>query len=170
MTLKTAIPSSLPRKHTTPQPEKHHNIDIYCAPAQGFLIGFSATRENYGHYDFLPFQADIKVLDRQAGDDRLKKIGTISNGRYGGPPEVHCWLDAAAGTKANELCRRHSMHYDGQPIGSYDLGSACEDLACLFFNAQKAFPKKVTQNNLIFHFDGDPVILKAKPKIPLYWA
>ena len=123
--------------------KRYQNIDIYCAPALDFLLGLAGTRENYGHDDSLPFQADIMVLDLGAGDKEFRKIGVVSNGGFGGPCEA---------------------------IGPYDLGDACETMAGLFIDAQNAYPERVKRQNLLFRFDDDPVNLKNKPNVPLYWA
>lgn len=150
--------------------KRYQNIDIYCAPALNFLLGLSGTRENYGHDDSLPFQADIMVLDLGAGDKEFRKIGVVSNGGFGGPCEVHCFLDPPAGIKADTLCKNHQMMHCGQAIGPYNLGDACETMAGLFIDAQNAYPERVKRQNLLFRFDDDPVNLKNKPKVPLYWA
>jgi hypothetical protein len=147
--------------------KRYPQIDIYCAPAEGFLLGLAAVRENYGHDDCLPFQADIHILDAEAGDKSFRKIGSVWNAGYGGPPEVNTWLDRAAGEKADRLCHTHEMTHRGVSLGRYDLGDACETMAALFIDAQKA-GRPVGTRNLRFRFDDDP---EANPRkrTPLYY-
>ena len=147
--------------------KRYPQIDIYCAPAEGFLLGLAAVRENYGHDDCLPFQADIHVLDSEAGDKAFRKIGTIWNAGYGGPPEVNTWLDRKAGEKADRLCRTHTWHLKGAPVAPYDLGDTCETMAALFIDAKKA-GRQVETRNLRFRFDDNPEATPRK-RIPLYY-
>ena len=147
--------------------KKYPQIDIYCAPEEGFLLGLADTREVPGHDDCLSFRADIMVLDGTAGQAEFKKIGTASNNGWGGPTEIHTWLDPSLGNKAETLCQTHGMTHHGVSLGIYTLGDTCETMAALFIDA-KAAGKPVRTHDLRFRFEDDPDANPRK-KIPLYY-
>ena len=149
--------------------KKHPGIDIICEPSPGFLIGLAGTHETPGHDDCLPFRADIMVLDGPAGQTEFKKVGTVSNDGWGGPPEIHTWLDTALGNKAEELCKKHEMRCKGLSLGPYDLGDACEFMASLFIDEQKVHPNKARRRDLRYLFDDALEMLSGKKRIPLKW-
>ena len=149
--------------------KKYPGIDIYCEPSPGFIIGLSDTCETYGHDDCLPFRADIMVLDGPVGQTEFKKVGTVSNDGWGGPPEVHTWLDPALGDKAEALCLGHEILVRGTSLGPYHLGDACEFMAALYIDAERNHPSKVKTHDLRYLLDDSPEMTSGKKRIPLAW-
>ena len=149
--------------------KKYPGIDIICEPSPGFLIGLAGTHETPGHDDCLPFRADIMVLDGPAGKTEFKKIGTVSNDGWGGPPEVHTWLDPALGDKAEALCLGHEMLVRGTSLGPFHLGDACEFMAALYIDAERNHPSKVKTHDLRYLLDDSPEMTSGKKRIPLAW-
>ena len=150
--------------------KKYPDIDIYCEPRKGFLVGMSKTRQNYGHDDSLPYQADIMILDSESGDKEFRKIGTVSNSGWGGPSEIHCWQNPEDEKKADGLCREHTMIVGGSPICQISLGDTLDVMAEIFLEIAEVYPTRIKKQNVLWRFDDDPFLALKKRKTQTYWV
>jgi len=143
-------------------------IQIKCVLDDTLVLGLGGVRENAGHDDSLPYQADVYVayFGLSSKEPDYHKVGAIYNSGYGGPSELCAnysegqgIANAAVLKRANELCQKHSILYKGDNLGAYDVCHLCDCMAEEYlYSAPKA--KKL---DLLYKFDDDPVVI-AHPK------
>ena len=147
-------------------------IEIYCMLTKTLWLGLANVRENYGHDDTLPYQADVFILDADA-QPKFKKIGSIWNDGWGGDSvfEISDKENTEAYRKlADDLCKKHQMYYRGKPVCEYSLLDTCDSMACGFLAVQSD-PDASAQANgrtLIYKFDDDPAVLSNPTMMPVF--
>lgn len=145
-------------------------IQIVCFISDKLKLGLSGIRENYGHDDSTPFQADIFVYDKDnnpPGSEFFQKVGTIHNGGFGGPSEMYIvprvrfkeYRDSI-----ESVCRQHQMCYRGKPFASYSMNDLCESMAIIWLDATERKPS-MRKQTVRYRFDDEPEVLKNKSNI-----
>ena len=148
--------------------KKENNIQIVCKLTEDMWLGLSDIRENLGHDDSLPYQANVFVMDRDNnpyGSTAFKRIAQIWNDGWGGESN----LELVARTTQNidclktldELCKKHQFFYRGKPCGTMSLIDACDDMANIWIDIVGDKPK-YKKSTLLYKFDDDPVVLAGK--------
>lgn len=146
--------------------KKFPNIQMVCVLSDTLWFGLSDIRENYGHDDSLPYQADMFIMDKEnipEGETAFKKIGIVWNDGWGGDSNIEPALLKGSDEyirKAQELCKNHKEYYNGEPFADYDLESLCDYMAALWVDVDGN--KKYKNETLLFRFDDDPVTLANK--------
>ena len=146
--------------------KKIPNIQMVCVLSDKIWLGLSNIRENYGHDDSLPYQADMFIMDKDNNPDgstAFKKIGIVWNDGWGGDSQIEPALLKGSDEyirKANELCKQHKEYWDGEPRFEYDLAGVCECMATLWVDVDG--DKKFKNETLLFRFDDDPVTIANK--------
>ena len=134
-------------------------IDIFCKLSEKIWVGLGNVRENYGHDDSLPYQADIFIHDADncpAGDTSFKRIATIWNDGWGGDSNIEPL--SAPRTKEDiqtleNECHMHVMWWNGKPTdGKFNLATICDDMAVLYIDN----PQLLKEGTLIYLLDDDP--------------
>lgn len=144
--------------------EKNPKIQIVCVFSEKLTLGLSGIRENYGHDDSLPYQADLFVMDRDntpKGMQAFKRFARVWNDGWGGDSQLQpAELKGSAEyvRKCNELCRKHQMIHKGRPVCEYDLAMLCDFMASLWLDVKKSNRK----STLLYRFDDDPVTIARK--------
>lgn len=141
---------------------KKNNIQILCMLNDFLYLGMSGIRENMGHDDSLPYQAEVFVYDRENNPDgsiAFQKIGEIWNDGWGGESNFTL-TDTRERTqeylkKVTELCESHQMYWDGKPFGSYKLTDLCDIMAECYLGVSD----DVRKSTLAYMFDDDPVVI-----------
>lgn len=138
---------------------KKNAITIFAKLAPEIWVGLANVRENYGHDDSLPYQADIFVYDKDncpKGECAFKRVATIYNDGWGGESNIE---PIAAPRTAEyikvmeEKAATHTPYWNGQPMKSpYSLSEICDEMACLVVDN----PKYAKQGTLEFVLDDDP--------------
>ena len=138
-------------------------MDIFCKLSEKIWIGLSNTRENMGHDDSLPYQADIYIHDADncpPGDTSFKRVASIVNGGYGGTsvvsPLVAPWAAKDIQTLRIE-CGKHQMYWNGKPFAKYTLEDVCDGMAALSIDN----PKLAKRGTLLHLLDDDPLSEKG---------
>lgn len=141
------------------------NIQILCVLSDTLTIGLSSIRENMGHDDSLPYQAEVFIYDKEnnpEGSMAFQKIGQVWNDGWGGP-SCFTLTDFRERTKeyqkkVTELCETHQMYWEGKPFGSYNL----TDLLDIMAECYLGVSAKARKNILQYRFDDDPVVIANK--------
>lgn len=145
--------------------KKIENIQILCFFNNDLAIGLSGVRENMGHDDSLPYQAEVFIYDRENNPDgsmAFQKLGEIWNDGWGG--ESNFTLTDTRNRfkdylkKVTELCELHYMYWKGSIIGSYKLTDLCDIMAECYLGVDE----KTRKNTLLYRFDDDPVVIANK--------
>ena len=137
---------------------KKNTIDIICKLSEKIWIGLGNTRENYGHDDSLPYQADIYIHDADncpEGDTSFKRVGTIYNDGWGGDSDISAIAAPKAAENIQTLmheCRKHQLFWNGKAYGTYKLEDVCDFMASLFIDN----PKLASKGTLEYLMDDDP--------------
>ena len=151
-------------------------IQIFCKVSRSLWLGLSGVRENYGHDDSLPYQADVFVMDKLAnpeGQHSFKRIGSIWNDGWGGDSvfESAELKDSYNYEKALETaCAKHKMYYNGKPFADYDLCGACDMMASAYVDLQNdaEASKKIKDKTLLWKFDDEPFCIENPDKFPVF--
>lgn len=134
-------------------------IDIFCKLSDKIWVGLGNTRENMGHDDSLPYQADIFIMNEDNnpyGHHTFKRIASIWNDGWGGESNVE--LIARTTQNLNDIktlreeCSKHQMYWNGEPQFTYTLEDVCDSMAALFIDN----PKVAKMGTLIHLLDDDP--------------
>jgi len=141
---------------------KKSNIQILCVLSDKLTIGMTSIRENMGHDDSLPYQAEVFILDKENNPDgsmAFQKMGEIWNDGWGGDSNFTL-TDQRERFKdylkeVTELCNQHKMYWDGKPFGSYEL----TDLLDIMAECYLGVDAKERKNILLYRFDDDPVVI-----------
>ena len=148
-------------------------IQMKCILGGNTVLGLAGIRENIGHDDSLPYQAEIYLTEKgmHASPEDYRKIGTVYNDGWGGMSQVSADYtkgkgkeNAAAITRIDELCRKHSIIYKGENLGNYSTEHRCDCMACDYLD-MSAKQKKL---NLFYMFDDDPMVIANKGQGNVY--
>lgn len=153
--------------------KKKLNIQILCVLSDTLTIGMSGIRENMGHDDSLPYQAEVFIFDKENNPDgsmAFQKIGEVWNDGWGGEScftltdRRNRFQDYQK--KVTELCEAHQMYWDGKPFASYKLTDLLDIMAeCYLY---LGVSEKSRKDTLLYRFDDDPVVI-ANDGCNLYW-
>ena len=156
---------------------KKNAIQMVCRLTGKLWLGMSGIRENMGHDDCLPYQADVFVMDsdnQPEGEHAFKKIGSIWNDGWGGDsnftPLAHTTYLNNIIAQMREECAKHQMYWDGNPFGSWTLEEVCDSLACIWVDAvkDKKAMAKLAGRAIEWKFDDDPTVLNHPTKCQTY--
>lgn len=154
-------------------------IQIICRLSDTMHIGLAAVRENMGHDDSQPYQAEIHIADQETfpspKKDKLlfSKVGRVYNDGWGGMSQVSAEYsndkektatNIALLNKAKELCRKHTIHYEGRTLGPYSLDYLCDIMAENYLN----LPAKTKKKTVFYMFDDEPEVLADSKHRNLY--
>lgn len=144
------------------------NVQILCVLSDTLTLGLSGVRENAGHDDSLPYQADILVADKAARSGKtdkktvFRKVGTVCNDGWGGNSEIRADFlhgngkgNSASIERLRELCRKHKMYFDGKPFAPYTLEGLCDIMAEAYIANEPHFNGKT----VLYKLDDDPFVL-----------
>lgn len=143
-------------------------IQIKCVLDDTLVLGLGGVRENAGHDDSLPYQADIYVACHglASADFDYHKVGTIYNTGFGGDSELCAEYSEGEGKKntdmlkrVNDLCHKHSVIYKGENLGAYNVCHLCDYMAEKYLYTTSEAKKL----DLLYKFDDDPMVI-AHPK------
>ncbi len=151
-------------------------IQIMCELGNGNYLGLADIRENLGHDDSLPYQANIFIMDKDncpKGSMAFKRIASIWNDGWGGESNI-----ISAGLKDSEKylkyaaqqLKKHQYYYRGKPAGSYDLGFTCDMMASVYLDAynNKAYRAQMKRySSTLYLFDDDERVLQNPDMFPL---
>ena len=139
---------------------KNNAITIFAKLTPEIWVGLANVRENYGHDDSLPYQADIFIMNEDNnpyGQHTFKRIASIWNDGWGGESNVE--LIARTTQNLNDIkvmeekAATHTPYWNGQPMKNpYSLSEICDEMACLVVDN----PKYAKQGTLEFVLDDDP--------------
>jgi len=157
--------------------EKVNPIQTVVRLTERLWLGLSDIRENYGHDDSLPYQADVFVMDsdnQPEGSHAFKRIGSIWNDGWGGDsnftPLAQTIYFKDIIQKVREECAKHQMYWDGKPFAEFTLEDVCDTLACIWVDMSKqpALVKKLAGRAIEWKFDDDPTVLNHPKKCQTY--
>ena len=151
-------------------------IQIYCILPDGSMLGLANCRENKGHDDSLPYQADIFFLKKENGKVTKSQIGSIWNDGWGGESDLEYNPNSSdIIKKVSELCGKHKMYYRGKAIAEYDIVSVCDVMAeawCAILGdpgVKKALSTRKV--SVLWKFDDEPDILARKDdRLPVFFG
>lgn len=141
---------------------KKLNIQILCVLSDTLTIGMSGIRENMGHDDSLPYQAEVFIFDKEnnpEGSMAFQKFGEVWNDGWGGEScftltdQRNRFQDYLK--KVTELCEAHQMYWEGKPFASYKL----TDLLDIMAECYLGVDSKARKNILLYRFDDDSVVI-----------
>ncbi len=145
------------------------SVDIVCKLTPSIWVALANVRENMGHDDSLPYQADIFVYDKDncpENDIAFKKIGSIWNDGWGGESNI----DVLAAPRCKEYiqrleeeCTKHQVYLHGKPFAIYYLKDVCDYMACLVVDN----PEQAKKGTLLYLMDDNP--LSQGGIYPLAW-
>lgn len=111
-------------------------LDIICEVNENLTLALVDCRENRGHDDSLPYQADIYVHDkRKHKQGEYLKCGDIWNDGWGGPS---CLTKSASKDaieyldEVEQSCKKHQYFWNGEPLDYYTLVDLCDFMADIF--------------------------------------
>ena len=109
---------------------KTTTLNIICELTPTLFVALARLRENQGHDDSLPYQADIYIGEKASpkeDDIHFKKIGYVYNDGWGGQSEIRAehqdgQLDINRGyfEKIGKECSKHDAYYKGKPFMKYN--------------------------------------------------
>jgi len=142
--------------------KKQPNIQIVCMLNDFLILGMSGIRENMGHDDSLPYQAEVFICDKENNPDGsigFQKIAEIWNDGWGGESNLSL-IDQRTRTKdylkkVTELCEAHNMYWNGSIFGSYKVTDLCDIMAECYLGIDE----KARKNTILYRFDDDPVVI-----------
>lgn len=141
-------------------------INILCQLTPTFFVALARLRENQGHDDSLPYQAEVYVGEKTSPKEteiRFKKIGCVYNDGWGGQSQIQAeyqdgQLDVNRGylEKIGEECSKHDAYYKGKPFMKYKKGFLFDVMAegYLYGNMKRKTNR--------YWFDDDPNVLDEK--------
>ena len=125
------------------EPLNPNRIQIVTQLTYDLWICLAHLRENMGHDDSLPYQADIYLMDKKATPGRKKinfvKVGEIWNDGWGGDSTLHSLNDEAI-QRFRDECAKHQVYWNGKPYGPYDLETLCDEMAAIWVDVSNASP------------------------------
>ena len=141
-----------------------NRIQIVTKFTEDFWVCLANLRENKGHDDCLPYQADVYVMEKTVvlvGTDKMKcptlkftKIASVWNDGWGGDSNVEV-LNADLVQKVQDECLKHQMMYNGKPFGQYDLEALCDEMAEVWVSATNAKPEYLDSTFVYLMDDTD---------------
>ena len=138
---------------------KENELQIICVLSDTIRVGLKDTRENYGHDDSIPFQADVYVEDGPPGSG-YRLLAYVWNDGWGGDSQMKKAIQTpetdALVEKMQPLCKKHMMIYEGESVCPYTLKLLCTCMAEAWLYCQKAAKSKT----VFYRFDDDPVTIK----------
>ena len=128
------------------------NIQIYAKLSDNIWVGLSAIRENAGHDDSLPYQADIlihkKDTEPNTSDATFEKVGMIWNDGWGGMsnivPDTSVETAKELIKEAKQQAANHQMAWEGEFFTNYQLSDVLDIMADGFLQI-KGHKKNVKQ-------------------------
>lgn len=138
-------------------------IQIITPLRKELVIGLTNCRENMGHDDSLPYQAEICVALKPDCSD-FRKIGTVVNDGWGGMSEIR--IDRTDENKKlldeiSEACKEHEMYFDGKKSSlKFNLPTTLDCMAEYVCEYGKSNKQKDTC--LLFHFDDEACVIANK--------
>ena len=138
---------------------KENELQIVCVLSDTLRVGLKDIRENHGHDDSIPFQAEVYIQEGPQGSD-YRHVASVWNDGWGGDSEMRRTdrepETAALIEKAQALCKVHSMVYRKQIVAKYSLELLCSCMAegWLYCGERKRV------KTILYRFDDDPVALK----------
>ena len=142
-------------------------IQIVTQFNENFWVCLANLRENMGHDDSLPYQADVYMMNRENHTLTFIKIASIWNDGWGGDSNVEV-LNADLVQKVQDECLKHQMYYNGSPFGQYDLEALCDEMASIWVDAIKDKPQ-LSDNTFVYMMDDDPLIKAYNGNNLLYY-
>lgn len=142
-------------------------LNIICQLSETLIVALSKVRENIGHDDSLPYQAEILIADKttqKPGDNviRFHMIGTVYNDGWGGMSEVRAdWKNGDRDKnleyleKIQKECAKHDAYYNGEAFMKYSSDYLFDIMAENFLGLSKANQKR----QIGYWFDDDPNVL-----------
>ena len=129
-------------------------IQIVTQFNENFWVCLANLRENMGHDDSLPYQADVYMMNRENHTLTFIKIASIWNDGWGGDSNVEV-LNADLVQKVQDECLKHQMMYNGKPFGQYDLEALCDEMAEVWVSATNAKPEYLDSTFVYLMDDTD---------------
>lgn len=129
-------------------------IQIVTQFNENFWVCLANLRENMGHDDSLPYQADVYMMNRENHTLTFTKIASIWNDGWGGDSNVEV-LNADLVQKVQDECLKHQMMYNGKPFGQYDLEALCDEMAEVWVSATNAKPEYLDSTFVYLMDDTD---------------
>ena len=137
-------------------------IQILTQLTNDLWVCLANLRENKGHDDCLPYQADIYVMDRKlvktSPDKKIHfiKIGEIWNDGWGGDSNLTI-LNSEYAEKIRQEVAKHQMYWNGQPFGEYDFTTLCDEMATIWVDYFNANPKDADYT-FVYLMDDEPSV------------
>ena len=144
-----------------------NRIQIVTKFTEDFWVCLANLRENMGHDDCLPYQADVYVMQKENHTLKFTKIASVWNDGWGGDSNVEV-LNPDLVQKVQDECLKHQMYYNGSPFGQYDLEALCDEMASIWVDAIKDKPQ-LSDNTFIYMMDDDPLIKAYQGNNLLYY-
>lgn len=136
---------------------------ILCHVSETIDLCLVNVRENLGHDDCLPFQAEVYVCDISV-DAYFHYVGYVVNTGHGGEPEFYSEFNDANPDTSNTILKnaekeiaKHSWNPFGDIKQPYSLADLCETMACCEIDSLK----DTWETAAIYHFD-DTEFVKEK--------
>lgn len=145
----------------------HNRIQIVTKFTENFWVCLANLRENKGHDDSLPYQADVYVMQKANHTLTFTKIASVWNDGYGGDSNLEI-LNAELFQKVKDECAKHQMYWNGSPFGEYDVTSLCDEMAAIWVDATKDKPELI-DNTFVYMMDDDPLIKAYQGNNLLYY-
>ena len=150
-----------------------------CDLGDGNYLGLADIRENLGHDDSLPYQANVFIRDKKncpEGSMAFKRIACIWNDGWGGDSELR-----SAGLKdsddyikyAEKQLAKHQYYYRGKPVGTYDLRFTCDMMACVYLDAlqDRVLSRQMkSHSSTLYLFDDDERVLEQPDNLPILFV
>ena len=119
------------KKAQTPDPKR---IQIVTQFSPDLWLCLANLRENKGHDDCLPYQADLYAMARTLKPRKLNfiKLGSIWNDGWGGDSCFEPIRTEEAQKLIEQIkaeCAKHQMYWNGKPFAEYDLNALCDEMA-----------------------------------------
>ena len=134
-----------------------NRIQIVTQLTNNLWVCLANLRENRGHDDCLPYQADIYLSDRKPKSTRtFTKVGSIWNDGWGGDSNLEV-LNAEAIDKLRKECSKHKMYWNGKPFAEYDLETLCDEMASIWVDYTKAVPDEIDYT-FVYLMDDNPYV------------
>lgn len=139
-------------------------IEMFCQLNKDLYVGLDKIRENEGHDDSIPYQAEIHIgqRDPETKEVRFRKIGVVFNTGWGGDSEIR--VDHQNNQLENnrlllkqidEECAKHKAYYKGTPFIKYDAGYLFDIMAEKYLYELT----HVRDKQIGYWFDDDPHVL-----------
>lgn len=150
--------------------KRQNSIQILCRLSDRYAVGLTDIRENIGHDDSLPFQANVFVWCRDLVPEQdnlqsFKRTGAVWNDGWGGDSVIQTDTSVKDAkdymSDIETLASKHLLHFRGMPLGKYTLQDLLTIMAEAWLTAE---PKSVKNKTLEYRFDDDPVVIRSNGK------